>query len=74
LPELEKEIVIKPLGEVYGQIIVSRLGYHIIYPIETATQDGKKLWRAKHILIAQDGYEQWFANQTREFKTLHIVK
>jgi parvulin-like peptidyl-prolyl isomerase len=73
LPELEREIAIRPLGKVYDQVVVSRLGYHIIYPIETATKDGKKLWHAKHILIETDGFDQWLVQQLDKYKVWQIV-
>lgn len=40
LPELEKIMVNAKVGEVYPEIVVSRLGYNILYPVETAEKDG----------------------------------
>ncbi|MGE5392518.1 MAG: peptidylprolyl isomerase, partial [Candidatus Saccharibacteria bacterium] len=59
LPELEKIAVVSPLGKVYPSIVESRLGYHIIYPVEVSYADGKKLWHVKHILYATKGYDAW---------------
>jgi hypothetical protein len=68
LPELEKAIKSSAIGEVKKQIIVSRLGYHIIYPIEVAQKDGQKVWHVKHILITTSGYDKWIADQLNSVK------
>ncbi|MBX4204650.1 MAG: peptidyl-prolyl cis-trans isomerase [Candidatus Doudnabacteria bacterium] len=61
LPELEKAITVAKIGEVHD-IIVTRDGYEIVYPIETSMIDGKKMWHAKHILIETTGFDPWLAN------------
>jgi hypothetical protein len=74
LPELEQEIRAKPLGEVSKDIIVSRHGYHIIYPVEIAETDGKKLWHAKHILIRTTGFDDWVEDETKDIKVKYLLK
>ncbi|MBX4188363.1 MAG: peptidyl-prolyl cis-trans isomerase [Candidatus Doudnabacteria bacterium] len=74
LPELEDMISISAVGEVRKDIITSRLGYHIIFPIEYVTVDGKKKWHAKHMLFAPEGYESWLENQTKEITAKYIKK
>jgi hypothetical protein len=64
LPELEDQISISALGQVREDIITSRLGYHIVYPVEYSNSDGKKLWHAKHILFVPEGYDEWLAKQS----------
>ncbi len=59
LPELDKAMISSPLGHVKPEIVVSRLGYHILYPVETANKDSQKLWHVKHILIKTIGYDSW---------------
>lgn len=68
LPELEDQISISALGEVREDIITSRLGYHIIFPVEYSNTDGKKLWHAKHILFTPEGYDAWLAQKTSQVK------
>ena len=63
LPELEKAVTSSTLGEVKKQIVVSRLGYHILYPVESAQKDGEKVWHVKHILTQTQGYESWLNAQ-----------
>lgn len=68
LPELEKQISVSELGKVNPDIVISRLGYHIIYPVEFSSVDGKKMWHAKHILFVPQGYDEWFTAQTKDIK------
>lgn len=70
LPELENKIQEGPPGEVQRVLFISRLGYHIIKPLDRIEQDppdgrqaAKIFWRAKHILIQTDGFEEWLAGQ-----------
>jgi parvulin-like peptidyl-prolyl isomerase len=72
LPELEDEVSISALGQVIDRIIPSRLGYHIVYPVETSLQDGKKLWHIKHILIQNDGFEQWLQQKSAGINVWNI--
>jgi parvulin-like peptidyl-prolyl isomerase len=74
LPELEDQISISALGEVREDIISTRLGYHIIYPLEQSTTDGKKLWHAKHMLFVPDGYEAWLAQKAAGINVRTIKK
>ncbi|MBI3952863.1 MAG: peptidylprolyl isomerase [Candidatus Doudnabacteria bacterium] len=74
LPELEAFIINAPMGSVYEQIIITRLGRHIIYPVETADVDGTKKWHAKHILLRTDGYDDWFTDQVSEIRVWQIFR
>jgi hypothetical protein len=73
LPELEQRIVLAKSGEVHD-IIVTRDGYEIVLPIETSMIEGKKMWHAKHILIATSGFDQWLADQTKDIKVKTLKK
>lgn len=74
LPELEQAIKSQPLEKVSDTIVVSRFGYHLIYPIETTDKDGKKLWHAKHILIMGEGFDPWLDRELDKISVLKIVK
>ena len=74
IPELEKQIVNAKPGSVLSEIVVSRLGYHIIYPIESAFKDGNKYWHVKHILIKTEGFNAWLGNQLNSVKVWSLVK
>jgi hypothetical protein len=74
IPELEDQITISTIGEIYDRIVVTRLGYHIIYPVETAMKDGVKLWHAKHILIQNDGFDSWLNQKTANINTWSLIK
>jgi hypothetical protein len=63
LPELQKVLETAPVGEVKKQIVISRLGYHILYPVETSNKDGVKVWHVKHILITTSGYDNWLKDK-----------
>ncbi len=65
LPELQMEIQNNKLGEPVPHLVTSRLGYHIVYPVETAEKDGQKLWHVKHILVSNTAYEQWLNPQLK---------
>jgi hypothetical protein len=74
LPELEDMISISALGEYRRDIIITRLGYHIIYPVEYSTIEGKKMWHAKHMLFVPEGYEDWLAKQINTVEVKRIGK
>ncbi len=74
LPDLQSAIQNNKLGEPVSNLITSRLGYHIVYPVETADQDGQKLWHAKHILVAPTNYEQWLNLQLKNVWVWQIKK
>ncbi len=74
LPELEDMISISATGEFRKDIITSRLGYHIIYPVEYSTVEGKKMWHAKHILFVPEGYDQWLDEQTKGINVTYLKK
>ncbi|MDP4000845.1 MAG: peptidylprolyl isomerase [bacterium] len=63
VPELASKITVASLGEVLDQIVVSRFGYHLLYPVETAEVGGQKVWQAKHILVETEGYDDWLESQ-----------
>jgi parvulin-like peptidyl-prolyl isomerase len=71
LPELEKQLSIVKVGEVYKQIIATRNGYEIIYPVEVSQQNGQKLWHAKHIVIQTTGFDDWL---TKQLATISVTK
>ncbi len=72
LPELAEQIKKGPVGEVQKEVFVSRIGFHIVYPVETAEKDGVKYWHGKHILIVTDGYDQWLDEQTKDIKVRYL--
>ncbi len=73
LPELENVVEVSTMGEVKKQIVVSRLGYHILYPVEVSEKDGQKVWHIKHILIQTKGYEAWLSNQVKNVGVFKFV-
>lgn len=72
IPELEDQVSVSALGEIRQEILTTRLGYHIIYPLEYATVEGKKLWHIKHILFVPEGYDQWLEDQLKNVKINYI--
>jgi len=74
MPELSKAIQNAKVGEVKKQIVISRLGYHIIYPVETAEKDNVKVWHVKHILIQTSGFDSWLNEQLKQIGVWHIGK
>lgn len=74
LPELQPEIQNNKLGEPVPHLVTSRLGYHIVYPLETADKDGQKLWHVKHILVSTTAYEQWLNPQLKNVWVWQIKK
>lgn len=74
LPELEAALASAQLGQVFDNIVVSRHGYHIIYPIEVAEKEGQKLWHAKHILIKGEGFEPWLNSELSKIGSWAIIK
>ena len=73
LPELEKAVMSAKVGEIKKEIVISRLGYHIIYPVETAQQNGQKVWHVKHVLIQTQGYDSWLTTQLSKFAVWRIL-
>jgi len=63
LPELFEAVETSRVGEVNRQIIISRAGYHIVYPVETTERSGEKVWHLKHILIESEGFDQWLKQE-----------
>lgn len=72
LPELEAQIMRAELGQVYEQVAISRLGYHIIYLADTAEVDGVKKWHAKHILVQTSGFDEWYEKQVAKINVWQI--
>src|SRR3989338_4528265 len=72
IPELSARVQEGPLGEVQKKLLVSRYGYHVVYPVETAEKDGTKFWHAKHILIQTKGFEDWLETQTTGIKVKYL--
>lgn len=74
IPELEKPMVISALGKAMPVPILSRFGYHLLYPVELSYSDGKKLWHAKHILIAPEGYDEWIEREAGSARVYRFGK
>jgi parvulin-like peptidyl-prolyl isomerase len=72
IPELEDQSSISTMGEVRKDVIITRLGYHVIYPIEYSSIEGKKMWHLKHILFTEDGFDKWLETQTKSIKVKNI--
>jgi hypothetical protein len=72
LPELEQAAFIEPVGKPMERIIVSRSGYHLLFPVQTATEEGKKLWHIRHIFIEGEGFEQWLYKESSRIKVIKI--
>ncbi|MEJ0021164.1 MAG: peptidylprolyl isomerase [Candidatus Doudnabacteria bacterium] len=72
LPELEKAVMNASLGQVDPNIVVSRLGYHIIYPVESADINGVKNWHVKHIFVETKGFDNWLNPKLKGFWVWHI--
>jgi len=64
IPELGEKIEDAVVGKVYDQIVISRYGYHLIYPVQTIEEDDKTLWQVKHILVETKGFDEWLMEQT----------
>lgn len=74
LPELEDQVSISALDEVRKDILVSRLGYHIVYPVEHSNIDGKKLWHVKHMLFVPDGFDAWLEQKLAPINITYLKK
>jgi hypothetical protein len=72
LPELKKPLEESKVGEVKKEVVISRLGYHILYPIETIDKDGEKLWHLKQILIRADGFDSWLRGKLDKFRVIRL--
>ncbi|HTL39476.1 MAG TPA: peptidylprolyl isomerase [Methylomirabilota bacterium] len=71
-PEFFNALESAKVGEVSKNILISREGYHIIYPVETITQNGQKLWHIKHISVATTGFQNWLDAQLAKVSVWHI--
>jgi parvulin-like peptidyl-prolyl isomerase len=67
LPEVEQVLVQAKFGEVISNIVISRAGYNILYPVETAQKDGQTTWHMKYILVKTTGFEQWLSQELNKF-------
>jgi len=74
IPELEEQVTVSALGTVADRVMVSRYGYHIAYPVETALQNNEKLWHIKHILIETKGFDEWLESLLRPIKVRNFKK
>lgn len=72
LPELSDQASISARGEVRPEVITTRLGYHIIYPVSESTQNGSRQFNVKHILFTPEGYDSWLNRQLDSVKTLKV--
>lgn len=73
IPELQKAVTASTEGSVKQEVVVSRLGYHILYPVETAEKNGQKFWHVKHILIKTMGFEDWLQPQLDKIFVWRII-
>jgi hypothetical protein len=74
LPELEDQVSVSATGEYRKDIITSRLGYHLVYPVEYSNTGGKKLWHVKHMLFVPEGYDQWLDTQLEKISVRKFLK
>ncbi|OGE80409.1 MAG: hypothetical protein A2660_01805 [Candidatus Doudnabacteria bacterium RIFCSPHIGHO2_01_FULL_45_18] len=74
LPELDKAVMQASLGQVHDQIVVSRLGMHILYPVETSEDDGQKVRHIKHILVQTPGYESWLEQNLQDIRVWRLIR
>ncbi len=74
LPEISDKLKSMSLGQVADKIFISRFGYHILYPIETAQKDGQTVYHIKQILIGTTGYDEWLSGMISKFSVWRIVK
>lgn len=72
LPELTEKLGDLTAGKVHDEILVSRVGYHIVMLAEVSEQDGQKLYHLKHVLIQTSGFDQWLAPQLNKISTWRI--
>lgn len=74
LPELADKVIGLKVGAVSDQIAVSRLGYQILYLVETSQKNGQTLYHLKHILVQTTGYDNWLNGQLKNFHVWKIVQ
>jgi len=74
LPEIAAKIRGAQIGRVLDQVVVSRWGYHILYPVETAQQEGETVYHVKQILIQTTGFEDWLESQTKDYSVWKITQ
>ncbi|OGE87658.1 MAG: hypothetical protein A3J07_03005 [Candidatus Doudnabacteria bacterium RIFCSPLOWO2_02_FULL_49_13] len=72
IPELAEKIRGLAIGRVADQIVVSRWGYHILYPVETAQREGQTVYHIKQILVQTSGYDNWLNPQLKDFSVWRI--
>jgi peptidyl-prolyl cis-trans isomerase C len=72
LPELAGKLSSMKAGEVLSQVVVSRLGYHLLLLDGVSEQDGTTLYHLKHILIETNGFEEWLAPQLNTISVWRI--
>ncbi len=63
LPELKWYVKDAQIGKIIPKILISRVGYHILYPVETSESQGTKTWHIKNILIRTSGFDSWLQKQ-----------
>ncbi len=71
-PELAAVLYTAPIGQVKNEIVISREGYHIIYPVESGEREGEKVWHIKHILVSTEGYEKWLSPKLSEISVWRL--
>lgn len=73
MPELASAMLASQLGEIRKQIVITRLGYEIIYPVETSEKDVLKVYHLKHILIETEGFEAWRDSEAKNIFVWRII-
>jgi parvulin-like peptidyl-prolyl isomerase len=73
LPELQKALDSVTMGEVLSEIVISRFGYHILFPVEISEQNGQQLWHVKHILVSTTGYGEWLNKQLEAIRVRKFI-
>jgi len=76
LPELEQDLERLKLVEKehpWSDVLISRLGYHILYLVDESSKNGKTTWHLKHIFIKTSGYEDWVLAQLKAISVKKLI-
>jgi len=72
LPELADKLDKMTMNEVLDEVVVSRLGYHVLSLAGMSDEDGVKSYHLKHILSLSNGYEAWEAEQLEKISVRRL--
>ena len=72
LPEFLNILNESEAGKVVNKIAISRYGYHILFPKQTALKEGQKVWYLKHILVKTKGYDKWIDSKLADVSVWRI--